>query len=192
MDITTQNLDLSDNQLTSLPAEIAQIENLTGLDLSYNQLSSLPAEIGQLQNLTELDLNRNQLTSLPAQTGQLQNLTTLSLGDNQLSSLPAEIGQLQNLTYLNLYDNQLSSLPSGIAQLENLGKFFCDPQKIKVDNKRFFRSRGNEPRIFVRLEIGKIVCGCFRGTVKQFVQAVENKYGNMSNYCPEFIPFLNT
>jgi len=37
--------------------------NLQTLDLSYNQLSSLPAEIGNLINLRTLELQKNQLNS---------------------------------------------------------------------------------------------------------------------------------
>ena len=113
-------LDLSDNQLSELPAEITQLVNLTKLDLSRNQLSNLPSEITQLANLTTLDLSRNQLSKLPAEIGQLSNLTTLYLNSNQLSKLPAEIGQLSNLTTLELSSNQLSKLPAEIGQLSNL------------------------------------------------------------------------
>lgn len=35
-------LDLSSNQLTSVPPELAQLNNLTELDLSSNQLSNYP------------------------------------------------------------------------------------------------------------------------------------------------------
>jgi internalin A len=106
--------------LTSLPAEIGQLTNLTMLDLSNNQLTSLPAEIGQLTNLTMLDLSNNQLTSLPAEIGQLTNLTMLDLSNNQLTSLPAEIGQLTNLTMLDLRHNQLTSLPAEIRKFAKL------------------------------------------------------------------------
>ena len=49
-------LKLDLRQLTSLPAEIVKLTNLTYLDLGSNQLTSLPAEIGQLTNLTVLHL----------------------------------------------------------------------------------------------------------------------------------------
>ena len=49
-------LDLARNNLTTLPVEICQLQNLSVLDLGGNQLKSLPAEIAQLQNLSELYL----------------------------------------------------------------------------------------------------------------------------------------
>lgn len=54
-------LNLSGNQLTSLPAEIGDLTKLWQLDLSGNQLTSLPAEIGELTNLKELNLRGNPL-----------------------------------------------------------------------------------------------------------------------------------
>ncbi|MHC5831045.1 MAG: leucine-rich repeat domain-containing protein, partial [Nostoc sp.] len=45
--------------------EKAAREKETVLDLSNNQLSSLPPEIRQLSNLKKLSLHNNQLSSLP-------------------------------------------------------------------------------------------------------------------------------
>ena len=81
-------LDLSDNELESLPSEICQLTSLKELDLSYNALSSLPSEIGQLTNLTSLNLDANSLSSLPAEISQLTSLTSLWLGSNELEELP--------------------------------------------------------------------------------------------------------
>ena len=114
------SLNLSSYQLTTLPAEIGELTNLTKLELAGNELSSLPAEIGKLTKLTSLNLNATKLSSLPAEIGKLTNLTEINLDVNQLSSLPSEIGQLANLKELGLNGNQLSSLPSEIGQLKNL------------------------------------------------------------------------
>jgi internalin A len=123
-------LFLNNNQLSSLPPEISQLSNLTGLFLDNNQLSSLPPEISQLSNLTELDLSNNQLSSLPPEISQLSNLTGLLLHNNQLSSLPPEISQLSNLTELFLHNNQLNSLPPEISQLSNLTTLSLDNNQL--------------------------------------------------------------
>jgi leucine-rich repeat protein SHOC2 len=114
------NLGLYDNQLTSLPSSIGQLISLEWLNICSNQLESLPEAIGQLTNLTELYINDNQLTSLPSSIGQLINLERLSLGGNQLESLSEAIGQLTNLKILGITNTQLVSLPESICQLTNL------------------------------------------------------------------------
>jgi small GTP-binding protein len=86
-------LDISGNQVTSLPAEIVELKNLTALNLSGNQLASLPAEIVELKNLTFLDISGNQLASLPAEIVELKNLTKLDLSENPLESPPPEIAE---------------------------------------------------------------------------------------------------
>ena len=54
-DINLQYLDLSNKQLSSLPAEIGKLVNLKKLYLSNNQLSSLPAEILKIKNVISID-----------------------------------------------------------------------------------------------------------------------------------------
>ena len=49
------------------------------------EVTYLPPEIGQLQQLQDLNLYDNQLTQLPAEIGQLQQLQVLVLWGNQLS-----------------------------------------------------------------------------------------------------------
>ena len=58
------------------------------LDLSGNQLTSLPAEVGQLAGLTMLSLSNNQLTSLPAKMGQLAGLKWLLLDEHGAFQAP--------------------------------------------------------------------------------------------------------
>ncbi len=113
-------LDLSDNQLSTLPESITNLSNLTGLDLSDNQLSTLPESITNFSNLTELNLRYNQLSTLPESINNISNLTELNLSYNQLSTLPESITNLSNLTGLDLSSNQLSTLPESITNLSNL------------------------------------------------------------------------
>ncbi|MFM5896156.1 MAG: leucine-rich repeat domain-containing protein, partial [Dolichospermum sp.] len=63
-------------------------DEVTELDLSNNQISSLPREIGQLTNLQSLNIYNNQISSLPPEIGQLTNLQSLNIYNNQISSFP--------------------------------------------------------------------------------------------------------
>jgi small GTP-binding protein len=126
-----QAVNLSGRELTSLPAEIVELTNLTMLDLTGNQLKSLPQEIGELKNLTTLNLYGNQLKSLPQEIGELKKLTTLFLSWNLLETLPEEIGELKNLTTLDLTGNQLKSLPEEIGNLTNLTKLDLSYNQLK-------------------------------------------------------------
>ena len=125
-------LDLSANELTSLPAEIGNLSQLTTLYLQYNELTSLPSEIGNLFQLTNLYLFDNELTSLPSEIGNLFQLTDLYLSRNELTSLPSEIGDLSQLTDLYLSSNELTSLPSEIRNLSQLAMLDLDYNQLRM------------------------------------------------------------
>ncbi|WP_448265105.1 COR domain-containing protein [Nostoc sp. DSM 114159] len=113
-------LNLSYNQLTTLPEAIARLQKLTSLHLNGNQLTTLPEAVTHLQYLTSVDLRDNQLTTLPEAVTRLQHLTSLNLSRNQLTTLPEAVIHLQQLTSLNLSRNQLTTLPEVIARLQKL------------------------------------------------------------------------
>lgn len=74
-----------------------------GRDLSDNRLTSVPAEIGQLLNLAELYENV-VAACLACSTPPLPHTHCVSgyrgLSENRLSSVPVEVGQLTSLTVL--------------------------------------------------------------------------------------------
>nr|WP_081098069.1 leucine-rich repeat domain-containing protein [Leptospira borgpetersenii] len=75
------------------------------LNLSGNQLTTLPKEIGKLQSLRELNLSHNQLTTLPKEIGELQNLRKLYLDDiPALRSQEEKIRKLLPEVYLNFIE----------------------------------------------------------------------------------------
>jgi len=61
------------------------------LFLSRNQLSSLPAELFNLTNISVLSLRNNQLKHLPPAIARLQNLTELNIAGNGMRHLPWEL-----------------------------------------------------------------------------------------------------
>ena len=125
-----RELDLSGQELTSLPPEIGTLTGLEGLNLSSNQLASLPPEIGELTGLKTLFVSRNQLTSLPPEIGALTALKTLFVNDNQLRSLPPEIRALTALKTLFVNDNQLTSLPPEIGALAALEDLYLSGNQL--------------------------------------------------------------
>jgi internalin A len=118
------------NQLTTLPQELASLENLQSLDLSGNPLTVIPESVLGLQKLTFLTLARVNLSEIPDAIVQLSNLTTLDLSSNQLNKIPNAIAQLSNLTTLYLWSNQLSEIPNAIAQLSNLTGLYLSNNQI--------------------------------------------------------------
>jgi internalin A len=115
-----RTLNLSGNYLIEVPKSILKLSNLTSLDLSDNGFEFLPEVVVQLQSLRVLDLSHNQLKCISSAIAQLRNLRSLDLGDTGLSIVPEWIAQLQNLRSLDLGYNRLTTVVNAIAQLQNL------------------------------------------------------------------------
>ena len=104
--------DLSEKGLTELTlAAIKPGAKTTVLDVNDNRLEKLPAEIGTLEALEELLVYKNQLKELPTEVGALKNLKTLNAFNNALKKLPPTVGQLKSLVELNVGANKLMMVP---------------------------------------------------------------------------------
>lgn len=58
--------------MSVLQPEFCSLTHLVKIDLSQNQIVSLPADLGRLVALQHLDLYNNKLTSLPLSFSQLR------------------------------------------------------------------------------------------------------------------------
>ena len=107
-----------------LPAELANLTNLTSLSLWRNDLSGpIPPELGGLASLESLNLSGNGFSgSIPPELGDLASLEFLNLGSNSLTgSIPPELGGLASLESLNLSGNGFSgSIPPELGDLASL------------------------------------------------------------------------
>ena len=121
-----ETLDLSFNNLTSLPPEIGRLRNLKHLWLNNNNILQIPPEVGSLVHLRTLWLSSNGLTQVPTQIGNLADLESLDLSKMSISYLPSEIGDLKRLQRLDLDGNSLTSIPREISKLTNLRILFLD------------------------------------------------------------------
>ncbi|WP_149243066.1 leucine-rich repeat domain-containing protein [Dyadobacter sp. 32] len=111
---------LYNNSIKHISERIAELTSLTTLNLYINKLTSLPPQIEKLTALREVVLSFNEFDSLGPQIGELNSLITLNLSHNRLTSLPPQIGKLSSLETLYLESNELVSLSSKIGELNSL------------------------------------------------------------------------
>ncbi|TFK04617.1 aquaporin-2 [Platysternon megacephalum] len=125
-------LDLSLSDLNEVPVkELAALPKATILDLSCNNLTSLPSDFCSLTHLVKLDLSKNQLQQLPSDFGRLVNLQHLDLLNNRLVMLPVSFAQLKNLKWLDLKDNPLDPILAKVAG-DCLDEKQCKQAAIRV------------------------------------------------------------
>lgn len=112
-------LDLSNNHLSSLPADLSRLRKLRILFCSNNRFTQLPEVLGQCENLEMIGFKSNQITSVSSDSLPTQT-RWLILTDNKIASLPEDFGRLVRLQKLALAGNRLTSLPNSIVDCRKL------------------------------------------------------------------------
>lgn len=113
-------LNLSRNELRSLPVSLSKLEGLRCLYLNYNQLNfeGLPKDIGKLFNLEVFMATDNQLELMPESLFRgCAKLKKLVLANNKLITLPDAFHLLQELKVLDLANNPELILPPKPSEL---------------------------------------------------------------------------
>ncbi|CAG5122918.1 unnamed protein product, partial [Candidula unifasciata] len=138
-------LDLSDNRLTSVPANIFFfMRSLRYLNLANNSLREIRNHsLAGLRNLTQLYLSGNHISQIqPGSFLDLGQLTILDLSCQNLTRLDANtfLG-LHNLHLLNLSGNKLEVLSDGAFRgLERLTTLDLSNNRIRDISRRVFHS----------------------------------------------------
>jgi hypothetical protein len=143
-------LDLSNNQLTSLPNAFAKLTKLKIIFASNNRFITLPEVLGQCDNLEMVGFKSNQINKVPAKSLPLK-LRWLILTDNRIEILPDSLGERPRLQKLALAGNNLKSLPSTLAQSMNLelvrisanNLITCPDQLLRLPKLAWFSFSGN-------------------------------------------------
>ncbi|XP_071542410.1 uncharacterized protein [Panulirus ornatus] len=116
-----ENVNASFNFISEIPEELSlHVPHLRSLNVSHNQITSLPQSFSLLFHLRALDLSYNKLKMLPDPLTRLPQLNTLNLTNNNLTELPATISRLLNLKKLNLSNNHLRALPGSLVECPKL------------------------------------------------------------------------
>lgn len=116
---TLEILDLSGNDLTSLPDDLVRLKKLRVLFASNNRFETMPPVLGRCANLSMLGFRANGMQVLPTESLP-PRLRWLILTDNKLETLPTELGRRADLQKLMLAGNRLSSLPVEMASCSKL------------------------------------------------------------------------
>jgi hypothetical protein len=116
---TLTMLDLSGNQLRTLPDDLPRLHALRHLFCSDNPFTTLPAVLGQCTVLDIIGFKANAIEHVPAEAIPA-NLRWLILSDNRVAALPETLGACHRLQKLALAGNRLTALPAGIARCERL------------------------------------------------------------------------
>lgn len=143
-------LDLSNNQLTSLPEEFAKLKKLKIIFASNNCFETLPEVLGQCDNLEMIGFKSNQINQVPANALPAK-LRWLILTDNRIDVLPDSLGERPRLQKLALAGNRLTTLPSTLNQLKNLelvrisanNLTECPDQLLRLPKLAWFAFSGN-------------------------------------------------
>ncbi len=139
---TLEILDLSQNQLSSLPDEFACLSKLKIAFFSDNNFSELPAVLGKCKSLEMIGFKSNQIKTvseeslpeitrwliltnnrievIPASIGKCYRLQKLALAGNKIKALPVEMAHCKSLELIRISANLLTELPAWILQLPKL------------------------------------------------------------------------
>ena len=112
-------LDLTGNQLSKLPDNLADLVNLKILFCSNNLFTEVPTVLANCSKLEMIGFKSNQIKTF-AENALPLNTRWLILTDNQLNTLPDSIGDLKKLQKCMLAGNQLSEIPKTIQHCSNL------------------------------------------------------------------------
>jgi len=106
-----EKLDISFNKIESLKF-VGQLTNLKILNVSRNEVKSLPDEISALINLQVLNVSDNDISSLPKDIGSCKYLQMLDVRKNyKLSVLPNSLGAIGVTLENLLLDHENFSTP---------------------------------------------------------------------------------
>lgn len=116
---TLETLDLSRNQLSSLPDDFGRLKKLKILFCSENLFTVLPEVLADCPGLDMVGFKSNRIEAVPARSLN-PNIRWLILTNNRITALPAAIGKCLRMQKLMLAGNRLTELPEELSYCRNL------------------------------------------------------------------------
>lgn len=202
--LNASKLDLSNQELTEIPAAVFACKNLKKLNLSHNKLKVLPKELSELKYLTNLDVSHNSISVLYAKSFDLRNLQVLILNNNKLKHIPGQIEQLPKLKKLALANNQIEELPDTVVTLQELQSLDISGNRFKLFPYTLFSLK-----MLDKLWLGKNIFNEFPGDLmlkemtalkylycfsaaKDSINSLDNDYSTLQQIKGNSLPTLKT
>lgn len=122
-----QTIELNNYQGTSLPIELAKMQNISNIYISGGiKFTSLPEFLPELKNLKTISISSAKglnLTEAFKILSKCENLEYVQITNSLIeTTLPAEIGNMKNLKVLDLSYNKITSFPAEFYKLPKLEK----------------------------------------------------------------------
>ena len=151
-------LDLSGNQLSTLPSDFGKFSKLKIAFFSDNLFTEYPevladcpmlemvgfksnqivhvSEKALSKNIRWLILTNNKIEQLPASIGNCYRLQKVALAGNRLKELPEEMAKCHNIELLRISANQIRKLPEWLMNLPKLSwlAYSDNPCSIEQQN----------------------------------------------------------
>ena len=127
---TLEILDLSDNNLTTLPDSITKLKHLKIVFFARNQFKEYPSILHKCEAITMIGFKSNQITSIPEKAFP-PLLQWLILTDNKIQEIPKTIGDCKKKKKCALAGNQITTLPTEMSSCRNLELLRISANKIQ-------------------------------------------------------------
>ena len=114
------HLFLNRNQISRIPPEFADLDNVVFLYCEHNRLNDLPRELLDMDSLEGMYFTGNRFTAIPGFVFDMVRLKKLQFSQNRITQLPPAIGNLKELRHFNMANNLIPEIPSTIANLTRL------------------------------------------------------------------------
>eukprot|EP01029_Cantina_marsupialis_P023718 TRINITY_DN59760_c0_g1_i1.p1 TRINITY_DN59760_c0_g1~~TRINITY_DN59760_c0_g1_i1.p1 ORF type:complete len:480 (-),score=172.50 TRINITY_DN59760_c0_g1_i1:153-1547(-) len=123
-------LNLSNNQLTSIPTGLTELNNIQALVLNNNNIATIE-KTSLPPTLNTVILSHNPIKLLPDDAfSHLDNLTKISMSNAGVSGLP-DLSCNADLKELRLSNNKMANVPESVSQLKRLQVYEACHNDIK-------------------------------------------------------------